>query len=170
MIRSHQHEKNQTSTTCTYADTFPCNTGYSTSNRHGNSRICNCQNLNLQQIHHPLQRKKQTAENQRDFKKVKWSSKNRRIATVSSKGKVIAKAPGRTQIIAKVGKKTYTCKVTVKVKQTSRPGIQNYVWLSATGSCYHRIPNCGRMNPNRARKISISQARNSGYSPCRKCF
>ena len=35
-------------------------------------------------------------------KKVKWSSKNRRIATVSSKGKVTAKAPGRTQIIASV--------------------------------------------------------------------
>ena len=31
-------------------------------------------------------------------KKVKWSSKNRRIATVSSKGKVIAKTPGRTTI------------------------------------------------------------------------
>ena len=103
-------------------------------------------------------------------KKVKWSSKNRRIATVSSKGKVTAKAPGRTQIIAKAGKNTYTCKVIVKVKQTSRPGIQSYVWLSATGRCYHRIPNCGRMNPNRARKIPISQARNSGYSPCRKCF
>ena len=46
-------------------------------------------------------------------KKVKWISKNKKIATVSKKGKVKGKKPGKTKIIAKRGKKKYTCKVTV---------------------------------------------------------
>lgn len=46
--------------------------------------------------------------------KAKWSSSNKSIATVSSKGKVTAKKKGSATITAKVGKKKYTCKVTVK--------------------------------------------------------
>lgn len=103
-------------------------------------------------------------------KQVKWSSKNKRIATVSSKGKVTAKASGKTTILAKVGKQTYTCQVTVKVKQNNRPAVQTSVWLSATGDKYHKISNCGRMNPNKARKVSLSEARRRGYEPCKKCF
>lgn len=45
---------------------------------------------------------------------VKWSSTNKKVATVSSKGVVKAVSPGTTTIKAKVGGKTYTCKVTVK--------------------------------------------------------
>lgn len=44
------------------------------------------------------------------------------------------------------------------------------VWLSATGEKYHSIPNCGRMNPNKARQISESSAIASGYEACSKCF
>lgn len=47
-------------------------------------------------------------------KKVTWSSKNKKIATVNSKGKVTGKALGTTYIYAKVSGKTYKCKVTVK--------------------------------------------------------
>lgn len=47
-------------------------------------------------------------------KKVTWSSKNKKIATVTSKGKVTGKALGTTYIYAKVSGKTYKCKVTVK--------------------------------------------------------
>ena len=46
-------------------------------------------------------------------KKVKWTSSKKSVATVSSKGKVTAKKPGTCTIKAKVGKKTYTCKITV---------------------------------------------------------
>ena len=46
--------------------------------------------------------------------KIKWSSSNKTIATVSSKGKVKAKKAGTATITAKVGKKKYKCKVTVK--------------------------------------------------------
>lgn len=44
------------------------------------------------------------------------------------------------------------------------------VWLSATGSKYHSIPNCGNMNPDTARHISLSEAQNRGYEACKKCY
>lgn len=43
------------------------------------------------------------------------------------------------------------------------------VWLSATGSKYHSKPNCGKMNPKKARQVPLSDAQKS-YSPCSKCF
>lgn len=46
-------------------------------------------------------------------KKVKWSSKNKKVATVSRKGVVKAVSVGKTTITAKSGKKKYSCKVTV---------------------------------------------------------
>lgn len=46
-------------------------------------------------------------------KKVSWSSSDTSVASVS-KGKVTAKKEGTAVIKAKVGKKTYSCKVTVK--------------------------------------------------------
>ena len=49
-------------------------------------------------------------------KKVKWSSTNKSVATVSTKGKVKAKKVGKATIIAKVGKKKYRCRITVKNK------------------------------------------------------
>ena len=44
------------------------------------------------------------------------------------------------------------------------------VWLSATGSKYHRIPDCGNMNPDNARQVSQSEAEAQGYTACSKCF
>lgn len=46
-------------------------------------------------------------------KKAKWSSSNKKVATVNQKGKVRAKQAGKTTIMAKVGKKKYRCKITV---------------------------------------------------------
>lgn len=47
-------------------------------------------------------------------KKIKWSSSNKKIASVSKKGVVKAKKKGKCVITAKVGSKKYKCKVTVK--------------------------------------------------------
>lgn len=44
------------------------------------------------------------------------------------------------------------------------------VWVSATGSKYHRINNCGRMNPNNARQETRAQAEAEGFGPCSKCY
>ncbi len=50
-------------------------------------------------------------------KRVKWSSTNKKVATVNSKGKVKAKKEGRTTIKAKVGKKKYSCRIIVNKKE-----------------------------------------------------
>lgn len=97
-------------------------------------------------------------------RKAKWYSSNKSIATVSKTGKVTAKKAGTTFITAKINGVSYKCKLTVKAK------TQNTVWLSATGNKYHKIPNCGRMNPNRARKVNLSYAKAHRYTPCSKCF
>ena len=47
-------------------------------------------------------------------KPVKWSSSNKKIATVTSKGKVTARAKGRCTIRAKVGSKVYKFTLTVR--------------------------------------------------------
>lgn len=44
------------------------------------------------------------------------------------------------------------------------------VWLSATGSKYHSIPDCGNMNPNKARQVSRLSAEAQGYDACSKCW
>ncbi|MCR0203504.1 Ig-like domain-containing protein [[Clostridium] innocuum] len=49
-----------------------------------------------------------------NVKKVTWSTSNKKIATVNSKGKVTAKKAGKVTITGKIGKKKYTCKITVK--------------------------------------------------------
>ena len=54
--------------------------------------------------------------------KVKWKSSKKSVATVSSKGRVKAKKKGSATITAKVGKKKYTCKVTVKKPTTNSNG------------------------------------------------
>lgn len=50
------------------------------------------------------------------------------------------------------------------------PEQEEQVWISATGEKYHNKPNCGRMNPDNARQMSRSEAENSGYEPCKKCY
>lgn len=47
--------------------------------------------------------------------------------------------------------------------------VGGQVWISATGSKYHNKPNCGRMNPDKARQISLSEAKSRGFEPCSKC-
>lgn len=51
-------------------------------------------------------------------KKLKWSSSNTWVATVSSSGKVKAKNVGKAKITAKTGSKKIKCTVTVKAKST----------------------------------------------------
>lgn len=55
-------------------------------------------------------------------KKVKWSSDNKRIATVNKKGIVKAKRPGVTKIWAKIGKKRLYCFVGVP----ENPPVRTY--------------------------------------------
>ena len=58
-------------------------------------------------------------------KKVKWSSKEKKIATVSKKGVVKGKRAGKTKITAKVKGKKLVCRLTVKAKKKAdiKPGV-----------------------------------------------
>lgn len=47
--------------------------------------------------------------------------------------------------------------------------VGQMVWLSATGEKYHSINNCGRMNPNNARQVSLESIKGQ-YQPCSKCY
>ena len=110
-------------------------------------------------------------------KKPIWKTSNKKIASVSTTGKVTAKSEGTATISAKLEKKTYKCKIIVK--KTSKVKTEDtqedtqgdmQVYIPATGKKYHKINNCGNMNPNKAKKISISEAKAKGYTPCSKCF
>ena len=55
-------------------------------------------------------------------------------------------------------------------QSTDRKPQGGKVWISETGKKYHSIPNCGRMNPNKASQVSVSDAEGMGLSPCSKCM
>lgn len=59
-------------------------------------------------------------------KTVKWSSSNKKIATVSSKGTVKGLKKGTVTITAKVGDEKYTCKVTVESPKISESKVTVY--------------------------------------------
>lgn len=67
-----------------------------------------------------------TLKMQNTKSKVTWSSSNKKIATVNSKGKVTAIGKGTTYIKAKVGKKTYSCKITVQIPYFSLNNVTLY--------------------------------------------
>ena len=53
---------------------------------------------------------------------------------------------------------------------TQDVGTEDQVWVSATGSKYHRRNNCGTMNPDAATQMSRSEAEAKGLTPCKKCY
>lgn len=66
-------------------------------------------------------------------KKVTWKSSNKKVASVTKKGKVKAKKKGKASIVAKVGKKKYTCKITVgKVSKKSTKNVKKTAVPTAT--------------------------------------
>ena len=48
--------------------------------------------------------------------------------------------------------------------------INTTVYLPASGKCYHKINNCGRMNPSKTTSTTESNAIAQGYSKCTKCW
>lgn len=44
------------------------------------------------------------------------------------------------------------------------------VWLSETGSKYHSIDHCGRMNPKKATQVTLEKALSLGMDRCSKCW
>ena len=74
-------------------------------------------------------------------RKVKWTSSNKKVATVSKKGKIVAKKKGVAMITVKVkGSKTLRCKVTVKDNRkavTKKPITNPAPNPAPNGECEH---------------------------------
>jgi uncharacterized protein YjdB len=100
-------------------------------------------------------------------KTVKWSSSKKSVATVNSKGKVTAKGKGTAYIYAKINNKTLKCKIKVTVSQSSSTNSTK-VYITATGSKYHRKAKCG--NTKTSWQVTLSEAKSEGYTPCKKCY
>ena len=45
-----------------------------------------------------------------------------------------------------------------------------YVWASETGKKFHNKNDCGNMNPEKARKITVDEAKQEGLTACKKCY
>ncbi|MGL4485149.1 MAG: Ig-like domain-containing protein [Anaerovoracaceae bacterium] len=56
-------------------------------------------------------------------KRVKWSSANKKVVTVTKKGKIKAIKPGKAKITASIGKKKVSILVSVKAKNKGEPDI-----------------------------------------------
>lgn len=66
--------------------------------------------------------------------------------------------------------KTVAQNTAADTSQTSETqNVDTNVWIPATGNKYHSIPNCGRMNPDKAVQLSLSDALAKGYTECSKC-
>lgn len=86
---------------------------------------------------------------------------------------VVTNTPWPTQIITSTPKPTQIVTATPRPTQTitnTPTPAPSYVWLSATGEKYHKISNCGRMDPAKATLVTLSEAVKRGYPPCDKCF
>lgn len=59
---------------------------------------------------------------------------------------------------------------TGEILDTGTQDDSELVWISATGSKYHSINNCGSMNPDKATQITRKQAEDMGYSACKLCW
>lgn len=101
-------------------------------------------------------------------KKVKWSSSKRSVATVTQSGNIKAKGRGNCRITAKVGAKKYVCKVTVKRKTSSAKKNVTYVYITNTGSKYHRA-GCRYLKRSK-HKVSLSTAKSLGNTACSVCW
>ena len=55
-------------------------------------------------------------------------------------------------------------------KQTTQKVTEDQVWVSATGSKYHKTNHCGNMNPDTAKKETKEEAEAQGLKPCGKCY
>lgn len=100
--------------------------------------------------------------------KVKWTSGNKQVATVSSKGKVKAKKPGTAVISAKVNNQKYRCTVTVlpgKTEKLEEEGVytgKDEVALYI--HTYHRLPS-NFITKDQARALGWSGGSLHGYTP-----
>lgn len=107
--------------------------------------------------------------------KIKWSSSNGNIASVSQKGMVKAKNTGTATITARIGNQVLKCKVTVKVKSMPSPApapqpSYGSIIGNRNSHVYH-VKDCGHLplEKNRQYFSTEQEALNAGFHKCSYC-
>ena len=90
----------------------------------------------------------------------------------SGDGEAAAQSEGENGFTAEDNSGTDAAAASEKSEQIAAAddSQEEMVWISATGSKYHSIPDCGNMNPDKAYQEPVSQAEAQGYEACKKCF
>ena len=100
---------------------------------------------------------------------VSASQKNSNVTTNPSSYVPAQQSSPSTPAVSAQQSRASTPTVSAPVSQGTSSGNRT-VYLPATGHCYHSIPNCGRMNPNKATRTTENSAISQGYDRCSKCF
>ncbi len=79
-----------------------------------------------------------------------------------------AKKAEEERLAAEAAKKAQQEQQTQAAAQKASEPVQEMVWIPKTGKKYHSRSSCSNMkNPS---QVTKEQAKNSGYSPCKKCY
>jgi len=54
--------------------------------------------------------------------------------------------------------------------QPKEPQAEDTVYISKTGSKYHKTADCGSMDPAKAKSLTLQEAEDAGKTPCKICF
>ena len=103
--------------------------------------------------------------------KIKWTTSDNNVASVSKSGKITAKSSGKATVTAKYLGKKYSCVITVKTKAVTKNYSSNSdkVWIPTNGGTkYHSSSTCSNMlNPL---YVTKSQAISQGFTACKRCY
>lgn len=104
----------------------------------------------------------------------KFENMEIQIYRTDKQGDIIAKSNGVNIVWSKEPCNDYSAgdsEDTGTIPQKNESDVaEEHVWISSTGSKYHKIPDCGTMNPDKAIQKSKSVAESNGYTPCKKCY
>mgnify|MGYP002256486928 CR=1 FL=1 len=90
-------------------------------------------------------------------KKVKWSSGNKYVVSVTKKGKVLAVGEGTAYVKAKIGKKSLSCKVTV-VSSFNASQAKKNISIELTNNCnLHCVHCCVEAGEKRKKDLSTEE-------------
>lgn len=121
----------------------------------------------------------------RGDKAAKWTSSNKKVATISRNGKLRARKNGKTTIRVKMKSGvSASCRVTVKLgKKTTQKkpsggsgsggsgsGGSGTVYYTPSGGKYHSTTGCPTLSRSRTiYSASVSEAQSRGLGPCKVC-
>lgn len=98
------------------------------------------------------------------------SSSNEIASTETSITENVAISTPETSVVSNVETSESNAATSETVGNPSSVAGTGNVWVSATGSKYHSINNCGKMNPDKAIQMTEKEAQDKGLEACSKCW